>query len=114
MRYKATAARIRAATGNPTGSATDYEEAIRYLKRLDVRFREPRTYGAELMTPREREAYRRDLDAAASDDARERFRERHRERLRERARERGATLDDRGIVERRGSGSRARDAEGKR
>jgi len=71
-------------------------------------------YGAELMTPREREAYRRDLDAAASDDARERFRERHRERLRERARERGATLDDRGIVERRGSGSRARDAEGTR
>ncbi len=55
-------------------------------------------YGAELMKPGERDAYRRELQKAPDDEAREAYRQRHRERLRERARQRGMTLDEKGIV----------------
>lgn len=57
-------------------------------------------YGAELMSAQEREAYRRALQAAPNDAARDDYRRRHRERLQERARARGATLDEKGIVRR--------------
>lgn len=57
-------------------------------------------YGAELMTPEEREQYRKDSQAARDDAAGTGFRERHRTRLRERARERGVRLrEPHGIVE---------------
>jgi hypothetical protein len=49
-------------------------------------------YGAELMTPQEREQYRRDLRAAPSPDAEAKVRERHRSQIRERARKRGVEL----------------------
>jgi hypothetical protein len=49
-------------------------------------------YGAELMTPKEREQYRRDVRAAPSPDAEAKVRERHRAQIRERARKRGVEL----------------------
>jgi hypothetical protein len=49
-------------------------------------------YGAELMTPQERERYRRDLRDAPSPAAESKVRERHRAQLRERARKRGVEL----------------------
>ncbi|HWA39326.1 MAG TPA: hypothetical protein VG873_15825 [Burkholderiales bacterium] len=56
-------------------------------------------YGAELMTPEEREQYRKDAQAAKDDAARTGLRERHRTRLRERARQRGVQLrEPHGIV----------------
>jgi hypothetical protein len=56
-------------------------------------------YGAELMTPEEREQYRKDAQAAKDDRAKAGLRERHRVRLRERARERGVQLrEPHGIV----------------
>ena len=55
---------------------------------------EPREliYGAELMTPQEREQYRKDMAGAKGEPARAGVRAQHRTRLRERARERGITL----------------------
>ena len=57
-------------------------------------------YGAELMAPEEREAYRREIEQAASKEGGEaRVRERHRERLRQRARSRGVELvEPHGVV----------------
>ncbi len=55
-------------------------------------------YGAELMTPKERDAYRQGLRQAPSDEARSQYRQRHRERLQQRAQQRGAELDEKGIV----------------
>jgi predicted nucleic acid-binding protein len=49
-------------------------------------------YGAELMTPQERERYRRDLRDAPSPAAESKVRERHRAQIRERARKRGVDL----------------------
>jgi hypothetical protein len=49
-------------------------------------------YGAELMTSREREAYRKEVEKAGTGEEQAKVRERHRERLRERARTRGARL----------------------
>jgi hypothetical protein len=49
-------------------------------------------YGAELMTPQERERYRRDLRDAPSPEAQTKVRERHRAQIRERARKRGVEL----------------------
>lgn len=60
-------------------------------------------YGAELMTPKERDAYRQSLQQAPSDEARSDYRQRHRERLQKRAQQRGKQLDEKGIV--RGEGS---------
>lgn len=59
-------------------------------------------YGAELMTPKEREDYRARLGRAKGDEARGEYRQRHRERLQKRAGERGVELDEKGIVRRRG------------
>ncbi len=55
-------------------------------------------YGAELMTPRERDAYRRGLGAEQGDDARHQFRQRHRDRLQQRAHRKGVELDEKGII----------------
>jgi len=57
-------------------------------------------YGAELMAPEEREAYRREIEQAASKEGGEaRIRERQRERLRQRARSRGVELvEPHGVV----------------
>jgi hypothetical protein len=49
-------------------------------------------YGAELMTPQEREQYRKSINQAGGDEARARMRAQHRERVRERARQRGVGL----------------------
>lgn len=62
-------------------------------------------YGAELMSPAERDVYRRDLKKSTNDEARGQYRERHRERLQKRAQQRGVQLDERGIV-RRDAGAR--------
>lgn len=59
-------------------------------------------YGAELMTPQERDAYRAGIERAGDDAARGQYRQRHRERLQQRAGERGVELDGKGIVRRRG------------
>jgi hypothetical protein len=55
-------------------------------------------YGAELMTPAERDNYRNSLQQAPTDEARGEYRQRHRQRLQERARQHGKQLDERGIV----------------
>lgn len=60
-------------------------------------------YGAELMTPKERDTYRRSLQQAPNDEARDGYRQQHRERIQKRARQRGKQLDEKGIV--RGQGS---------
>lgn len=58
-------------------------------------------YGAELMTPEEREQYRRDMRAATDAPAQAKLRARNRERMRERARQRGVQLKDpEGVVRR--------------
>jgi hypothetical protein len=49
-------------------------------------------YGAELMTPQERERYRRDVRNSPSPEAQSKVRERHRAQIRTRARERGVEL----------------------
>ena len=59
-------------------------------------------YGAELMSPDEREAYRRELSRAKSEPQRTQLRERQRKRVRQRARERDVTLDEAGVVRGRG------------
>jgi hypothetical protein len=59
-------------------------------------------YGAELMAPEEREAYRREIERAESKEQEAKVRERHRERLRKRARDGGVELKEPGgIVERK-------------
>ncbi len=55
-------------------------------------------YGAELMTPKERDAYRRGLQQASTDEARGEYRRQHREQLQKRAQQRGKHLDEKGIV----------------
>ena len=59
-------------------------------------------YGAELMTPQERDAYRQGLQQAPTDEARGQYRHRHRQQLQKRAQQRGKHLDEKGIV--RGQG----------
>lgn len=61
-------------------------------------------YGAELMSAQERDAYRRRLSEAQSEEARAEHRKRHRQRLQKRADQRGMPLDEQGVVQRRGSG----------
>lgn len=55
-------------------------------------------YGAELMTPKERDTYRHGLQQAPSDEARSEYRQRHRQQLQKRAQQRGKQLDEKGIV----------------
>lgn len=55
-------------------------------------------YGAELMTPKERDAYRQGLQQAPTDEARGEYRQRHRQQLQKRAQQRGKQLDEKGIV----------------
>jgi hypothetical protein len=50
-------------------------------------------YGAELMTPQEREQYRRELSVAGR-GGEAKVRERHRQRMRARAQQRGVQLED--------------------
>ena len=58
-------------------------------------------YGAELMTPQEREQYRQRMRAANSPGKQAQLRDQQRERVRERARERGAELTPEGLVRRK-------------
>lgn len=55
-------------------------------------------YGAELMTPAERERYRKEVAGAKGAEAQDRVRGQHRERMQQRARARGVRLDDKGVV----------------
>jgi hypothetical protein len=55
-------------------------------------------YGAELMSPAERERYRKDFAGAKGAEAQDRVRGQHRERMQQRARARGVTLDAQGVV----------------
>lgn len=55
-------------------------------------------YGAELMTPKERDAYRANIERAGDETARQQYRQRHRERLQKRAGERRVELDEKGLV----------------
>ena len=55
-------------------------------------------YGAELMTPKERDVYRANIERAGDDKARQQYRQRHRERLQKRAGERRVDLDEKGLV----------------
>lgn len=55
-------------------------------------------YGAELMTPQEREEYRQRTGSGKTDADRLQIRERHREQLRARARQRGIELSEPGGV----------------
>jgi hypothetical protein len=57
-------------------------------------------YGAELMAPEERAAYRREIERAGTKEREAQVRERHRERLRKRARDRGVELKEpQGVVD---------------
>lgn len=60
-------------------------------------------YGAELMTPQERDTYRRNLQQAPSEDVRSQYRLRHRQQLQKRAQQRGKHLDEKGLVREQGS-----------
>lgn len=87
-----------ALTGRPF-TLEDLADLAEYLNQTHYRFGLGQTgareliFGAELMTPEERERYRKDL-AAADERGGGQVRERHRERLRARARERGVRLDE--------------------
>ena len=61
-------------------------------------------YGAELMSPRERDAYRQGLQSASGEESKGQYRQRHRDRLQKRAQQRGVQLDEKGIVRRERSG----------
>lgn len=61
-------------------------------------------YGAELMTAQEREAYRRRLSEAPTEEARAEHRKQHRQRLHKRAQQRGVPLDEQGVVRQQGRG----------
>ncbi len=61
-------------------------------------------YGAELMSAKERDAYRRGLSEAPSEEARAEQRKRHRQRLHKRAQQRGVPLDEQGVIRRPGGG----------
>ncbi len=65
-------------------------------------------YGAELMTPVEREAYRRAHESLSDESARRRYERQHRERLQLRARRQGVELREPDGVLARGDRSGAR------
>ena len=89
-------ARRAAQTGRPF-TLDDLADMAEYLNQTHYRFgMGPKSsreliYGAELMSAREREAYRRDM-AAAGEAGQARVREQHRQRIRARAKERGVEL----------------------
>ena len=60
-------------------------------------------YGAELMSPKERDAYRQGCNPRRARKAGQ-YRQRHRERLQKRAQQRGVQLDEKGIVRSERSG----------
>ena len=55
-------------------------------------------YGAQLMTQKERDQYRKDWAAASDEAARQRFLGEHRARMDARAKKRHTHLDSRGIM----------------
>lgn len=57
-------------------------------------------YGAELMTPQERDAYRAGLQQRKDAEGKGQYRQQHRQRLQTRAREKKVELDDKGVVQR--------------
>lgn len=91
-------ARRAAQTGRPF-TLDDLADIAEYLNRTHYRFefgpsgRRELIYGAELMSAKEREAYRRDM-AAAGEGGQARVREQHRQRVRARAKERGVELSE--------------------
>lgn len=76
----------------------ELRDLVEYLNVSHYRFGIPRAaareliYGAQLMSAREREAYRKSMAAAKSTQEQTKLRVEHRRRLRERARERGVEL----------------------
>lgn len=76
-------------------TADELRDIVEYLNVSHYRFGIPRAavreliYGAQLMSAREREAYRQSMAAAKSTQAQTKLRVEHRKRLRERARQRG-------------------------
>ncbi|OGA60784.1 MAG: hypothetical protein A3G81_23685 [Betaproteobacteria bacterium RIFCSPLOWO2_12_FULL_65_14] len=76
----------------------ELQDIVEYLNLSHYRFGIPRAaareliYGAQLMSAREREAYRKGMAAARSTQEQTKLRVEHRRRLRERARERGVEL----------------------
>ena len=88
----------RAALTGRSFTREDLADIVAYLDRSYYGFAVPPPaheliFGAELMTPEEREAYRRELDAAGSTGAAQ-VRERHRQRIRARAKAGGVQLDE--------------------
>ena len=86
-------------------SLEEIEDVVQYLNathyRLGSATARELIYGAELMSAKEREQYRRQAAAARDEAARSQLREQHRRRIRERARERGVRLaEPAGIVAR--------------
>jgi hypothetical protein len=79
-------------------AADELADIVEYLNLSHYRFGVPRgagrelIYGAQLMSAREREAYRRRLAAEESVQAQTKLRVEHRRRMRERARQRGVEL----------------------
>jgi len=83
----------------------EIEDVVQYLNATHYRLGSAPAreliYGAELMSAKEREQYRRQAAAARDEAARSQLREQHRRRIRERARERGVRLaEPAGIVAR--------------
>lgn len=91
--------RRAAQTGRPF-SLEDLADVAEYLNQTHYRFglgasgARELIYGAELMSAGEREQYRRDVGAAATEGAQARVREQHRARIRQRAQSRGVALSD--------------------
>lgn len=81
-------------------AADELRDIVEYLNVSHYRFGIPRAavreliYGAQLMSAREREAYRRSLAGAESTQAQTKLRVEHRRRIRERARQRGVELTE--------------------
>lgn len=79
-------------------TSDELRDIVEYLNVSHYRFGIPRAaareliYGAQLMSAREREAYRKSMAGAKSTQEQTRLRVEHRRRLRERARQRGVEL----------------------
>lgn len=71
-----------------------------------------RIYGSQLMTPQERNEYRRRMRELKTQQEREQFRKEHHERMQARAKERGVTLPAEPPVQGRGMGPRYGDTPG--
>lgn len=81
-------------------TSDELADIVEYLNLSHYRFGMPRAavreyiYGAQLMSAREREAYRQRLATEQSPQAQQKLRAEHRRNMRERARKRGVTLDE--------------------